>query len=168
MNSLRKPQLFIIVAMGKNRLIGIDNDLPWHLPNDLKHFKEATLGKPIIMGRKTFESFGGRPLPNRPNLVVSRNADYLAQGAEVFTSVEEAIASQKDAEEIAIIGGAQIYEQWINKVDRLIITQVDAELEGDAYFPEIDLAIWQEVLREHHPQDEKHNYAFDFVEYRKK
>lgn len=168
MNSLRKPQLFIIVAMGKNRLIGIDNNLPWHLPNDLKHFKEATLGKPIVMGRKTFESFGSTPLPKRPNLVVSRNMDYVAQGAEVFPSVEEALASQKDAAEIAIIGGAQIYEQWINKVDKLIITLVDAELEGDAYFPAIDLTIWQEVSRKHHPQDAKHKYAFDFVEYKKK
>jgi dihydrofolate reductase len=158
----------MIVAMAKNRMIGKDNQMPWHLPDDLKYFKAQTLNKPVIMGRKTFESLGSRPLPNRPNLVVSRNGDYQAAGVQVFDSVESAVASVSDAEEVVIMGGAQIYAQWIDKVDRLLITEVDAAPEGDAFFPEINHQAWLEVSRQHHPKDDKHAFAFDFVEYRKR
>lgn len=169
----------MIVAMAKNHMIGKDNQMPWHLPDDLKYFKAQTLNKPVIMGRKTFESLGSKPLPNRPNLVITRNAEFQAAGIEVFNSVEAAIESVKDQPEIVIMGGAQIYQQWIDKVDRLLITEVDVELDGDAYFPEFKRAdsadtaatshnqAWLEVSRQHHPIDEKHQYAFDFVEYKK-
>ena len=164
---MNQPRLMMIVAMAKNRMIGKDNQMPWHLPDDLKYFKAQTLNKPVIMGRKTFESLGSRPLPNRPNLVVSRNGDYQAAGVQVFDSVESAVASVSDAEEVVIMGGAQIYAQWIDKVDRLLITEVDAAPEGDAFFPEINHQAWLEVSRQHHPKDDKHVFAFDFVEYRK-
>jgi dihydrofolate reductase len=162
---MKQPKLMIIVAMAKNRMIGKDNQMPWHLPDDLKYFKAQTLNKPVIMGRKTFESLGSRPLPNRPNLVVSRNVEYKPEGVQVFDSVENAIASVANADEVVIMGGAQIYAQWVNKVDRLLITEVDAEPEGDAFFPEFDQQAWREVSRQHHPGDVQHEFAFDFVEY---
>lgn len=162
-----RPQLMIIVAMAKNHMIGKANQMPWHLPDDLKHFKAHTLNKPVIMGRKTFESLGARPLPNRPNLVVSRNPNFSAPSIDVFDSVDRAIASVAEAEEVVIMGGAQIYTQWLDKVDRLLITEVDASPEGDAYFPQIDQQAWCEVSRQHHPADERHAYGFDFVEYRR-
>ena len=164
---MNQPRLMMIVAMAKNRMIGKDNQMPWHLPDDLKYFKAQTLNKPVIMGRKTFESLGSRPLPNRPNLVVSRNAQYKPEGVQVFDSVESAISAVSDADEVVIMGGAQIYAQWIDKVDRLLITEVDAAPEGDAFFPEINHQAWLEVSRQHHPKDDKHVFAFDFVEYRK-
>lgn len=165
---MSRPKLMMIVAMAKNHMIGKDNKMPWHLPDDLKYFKAQTLNKPVIMGRKTFESLGSRPLPKRPNLVVSRNASFQADGIKVFDSVETAINSVKDVNEVVIMGGAQIYAQWINQVDRLLITEVETELDGDAYFPVIDHQAWYEVSREHHPQDDKHTFAFDFVEYKKR
>lgn len=162
-------QLMMIVAMAKNRMIGKDNQMPWHLPDDLKYFKAQTLNKPVIMGRKTFESLGSRPLPNRPNLVITRNVEFQAVGVEVFNSVESALESVKTFPEVVIMGGAQIYQQWIDKVDRLLITEVEVELDGDAYFPDFKAGnqIWLEVSRKHHSIDEKHKYAFDFVEYKK-
>ena len=163
--SVNKPTLTMIVAMAKNRMIGKDNQMPWHLPDDLKYFKAQTLNKPVIMGRKTFESIGSRPLPNRPNLVISRNPDFFAKDVQVFNSVENAIASLTDTPEIVIMGGAQIYAQWIDKVDRLLITEVNATPDGDAFFPEIDHQAWLEKSRQHHVADERHAYAFDFVEY---
>lgn len=165
---MTRPKLSIIVAMAKNHMIGKDNKMPWHLPDDLKYFKAQTLNKPVIMGRKTFESLGSRPLPNRPNLVISRNADYVAGGAQVFGSVEAALASVNDHAEVMIIGGAQIYAQWLDRVDQLLITEVDASPEGDAFFPPIDHQAWLEVSRQHHGADEKHRYAFDFVCYQKR
>jgi dihydrofolate reductase len=159
------PKLMMIVAMAKNRMIGKDNQMPWHLPDDLKYFKAQTLNKPVIMGRKTFESIGSRPLPNRRNLVISRNPDFSATGIEVYDSVEKALASASESPEVVIMGGAQIYMQWIDKVDRLLITEVDAAPEGDAFFPEIDHQAWLALSRQHHPADERHAYAFDFVEY---
>lgn len=163
--SMKQPKLMMIVAMAKNRMIGKDNQMPWHLPDDLKYFKAQTLNKPVIMGRKTFESIGARPLPNRPNLVVSRNADFQADGIQVFDSVESAISAVRDADEVVIMGGAQIYAQWLEKVDRLLITEVDAAPQGDAFFPAIDHQAWCEVSRQHHPADAQHLFAFDFVEY---
>lgn len=163
--NMKQPKLMMIVAMAKNRMIGKENQMPWHLPDDLKYFKAQTLNKPVIMGRKTFESLGARPLPNRPNLVVSRNKDFSAEGIQVFDSVESAIASVANADEVVIMGGAQIYTQWVDKVDRLLITEVDATPQGDAFFPEFDQQTWREVSRQHHPADAQHLFAFDFVEY---
>ncbi|AHF01820.1 diacylglycerol kinase [Thiomicrospira aerophila AL3] len=166
--SFKRPKLMMIVAMAKNRMIGKDNQMPWHLPDDLKYFKAQTLNKPVIMGRKTFESIGARPLPNRPNLVISRNPDFQAEGIQVFDSVELAIESVAEADEVVIMGGAQLYAQWLDKVDRLLITEVDAAPEGDAFFPVIDRQAWREVSRQHHPADARHPFAFDFVEYHKR
>lgn len=164
---VNKPKLMMIVAMAKNRMIGLNNKMPWHLPDDLKYFKAQTLNKPVIMGRKTFESIGARPLPNRPNLVVSRNAEFKAEGIEVFNSVEKAIDSVVNSSEVVIMGGAQIYAQWIDRVDRLLITEVNAEPVGDAFFPVIDKQAWLEVSRVEHAADERHAFSFDFVEYQR-
>ncbi len=150
----------LIAAMDRNRAIGKGNALPWHLPDDLKHFKHITLGKPVVMGRKTFESLGCRPLPGRRNIVVSRNG-FAAEGAEVFASLEEALAAaQAEAEEVMVIGGAQIYQQALPRADRVYLTRVETEVEGaDAWFPELDDS-WQLCGQEAHPVDEKHPWPF--------
>ncbi len=153
--------LSLIVAMDNNRVIGKDNDLPWHLPADLKFFKATTLGKPIIMGRKTFESIG-RPLPGRRNIVVTRNADWSADGVDVATNLDAAIALVAGEPEAMIIGGAQIYGQALDYVDRLHVTEVDTSVEGgDAHFPEIAPTLWSEISRETHPAAEgRPGFAF--------
>ncbi|WP_202984507.1 type 3 dihydrofolate reductase [Thiomicrorhabdus xiamenensis] len=158
-------KLSMIVAMSKNRVIGRDNDMPWHLPDDLQWFKKNTLGKPVIMGRKTFESLGCRPLPKRANLVISRQTD-LDYAAPVYASVEAALQDIKldHPDEVVIMGGGQLYAQMLPKVDRLYLTLIDAELDGDTHFPDWTQAgQWFEVYREHHPADERHEYAFDYV-----
>lgn len=155
-------ELIIIVARAKNGVIGADNQLPWKLPEDLKHFKETTLGHPIIMGRNTWESLG-RPLPGRRNIVVSRNTRYSPEGAEVFSSLDDAIDACSGSDKVFIIGGAQIYEQAMNMADTLIVTEVDIEVVGDAHFPNIDPENWEEIARESHHNG---NLAFDFVTYR--
>ena len=140
--------LCLIAALADNRVIGRDNQLPWHLPADLKHFKALTLGKPIIMGRKTWDSLG-RPLPGRLNLVVSRQPGLTLEGAEVFATLEAAIeradvwAREEDAEELMLIGGAQLYELGLEQADRLYLTRVGLEPEGDAFFPQIDESVWR-------------------------
>lgn len=130
----------LIAAMDKNRLIGVKNGLPWHLPADFKHFKEVTMGKPVVMGRKTFESIG-KPLPGRKNIVVSRSG-FEADGVISVDSIEAAIAEVFDAEEVMIIGGASFYEQMILNAHRMYLTYVDTECEGDAWFPEFDQTAW--------------------------
>lgn len=156
-------ELGLIVAKSKNNVIGLDNQLPWHLPEDLKHFKNTTLGCPIIMGRNTWVSLG-RPLPGRRNIVISRTPNFQAEGAEVFKSLDEAINACQDVERAFIIGGAQIYALAIDRVDTMVITEVDTVIEGDAYFPEIT-PMWQETDRESH-----HNgsLGYAFVTYRRK
>lgn len=142
--------LCLIAALAENRVIGRDNQLPWHLPADLKHFKAKTLGKPIIMGRKTWDSLG-RPLPGRLNLVVSRQAGLQLEGAEVFATVEaahkraEAWAREQGVDEVMLIGGAQLYEQALPGADRLYLTRVALQPDGDAWFPAFDEAQWQRV-----------------------
>lgn len=153
----------LIAAMDKHHVIGKDNDMPWHLPDDLKFFKANTTGKTVIMGRKTFESIGSRPLPNRRNLVVSRNADYALEGAELFTSVEAALQSCDATSEIIIMGGGQLYRQMLPFANTLYVTQVEAEVDGDTRFPEWDTTEWQAISEQYHPQDERHLYAFSFV-----
>jgi dihydrofolate reductase len=140
--------LCLIAALAENRVIGRDNQLPWHLPADLKHFKAKTLGKPIIMGRKTWDSLG-RPLPCRLNLVVSRQPDLRLEGAEVFPSLEAALvraeqwAREQGVDELMLIGGAQLYEQGLARAERLYLTHVALAPEGDAWFPAFDEAVWQ-------------------------
>ena len=167
----KEIKLSMIAAMTKNHVIGKDNDMPWHLPDDLQFFKKNTLGKPVIMGRKTFESLGCRPLPNRPNLVISRQTD-LDYSVPVFSCVEDAlkflVGKAEVPEEVVIMGGGQLYRQMINEVNKLYITEIDAELEGDTFFPDFDRQDWEVIAKEHHPADEKHQYAFDFITLRKK
>jgi dihydrofolate reductase len=153
----------LIWAMDENRLIGVENRLPWKLPADMNWFRRHSLGKPIIMGRKTFDSFGGRPLPERTNIVVTRDKDYRAEGAVVVYSIEEALQAAGDAEEVMIIGGASFYEQLLPRADRLYITVVHGEFEGDAWFPDFDMSEWQEFAREEHAVDEKNEYACTFL-----
>lgn len=161
--NIKHPLITMIAAMDRNHVIGADNDMPWHLPDDLKFFKAKTLGKPVIMGRKTFESIGSRPLPNRRNMVITREADYPAKGAEIFDSVEKALQSCQVEDEIVIMGGGQLYQQMMPLADKLYVTLVAAEVEGDTVFPKWAEQDWQELERVHHPKDEKHCYAFDFV-----
>ncbi len=156
-------KIALIAAMTDDRVIGIENRLPWKLPADMKWFRRHTLGKPIVMGRKTFESFGGKPLPERLNIVITRDRDYRAEGAVVVHDIDAALAAAGDAEEVMIIGGASFYEQMLPRADRLYLTFVHADVEGDAWFPEFDRSQWREVYREDHEADEKNPYAYSFV-----
>lgn len=152
----------IIVAMDRNRLIGSNNGLPWRLPADLKHFKAITLGKPVIMGRKTYESIG-RPLPERQNIVVSRTAGFVAPGCTTVTSADAALEAAGSAAEIMVIGGAQLYAQLLPRVRRIYLTQIDSAFDGDAWFPELDEVLWHETAREDHAPDDRNPYAYSFV-----
>lgn len=156
----------IIAAIGKNRELGKDNDLIWHLPNDLKRFKKVTSGHDVIMGRKTFESLG-RPLPNRTNIIITRNKNYKAEGCIVVNSLEAALNTATDANPY-ILGGGNIYSLAIKIADVLDLTLVDAELEADVFFPEIDTEIWKETSREDFKADEKHEYNYSFVTFKRK
>ena len=157
----------IVVAKASNNVIGAKNDLIWHLPNDLKHFKSLTSGHPIIMGRKTYESLG-RPLPNRTNIVVTRDQNWNAEGIEIVSSLSKAIEVAKTiADDIYVIGGGNIYKQAMEFTDILYITEVHHEFDGDTYFPEIDNDEWEEVEREDFKKDEEHPYAYSFVTYKK-
>ena len=156
----------LIAAMDKNRLIGAGNGLPWHLPADFQHFKAITLGKPVIMGRKTFESIG-RPLPGRKNIVISASG-FSADGITVVDSIDRALSEAGDAEEVMIIGGASFYQQMIDRADRMYLTFVDAECEGDAWFPEYNIDDWEIVSEQEYLADEKNNFSFRIVEYQRK
>ncbi|WP_397455462.1 dihydrofolate reductase [Pseudomonas versuta] len=162
--------LSLIAALGENRVIGVDNSMPWHLPADFKYFKATTLGKPIIMGRKTWDSLG-RPLPGRLNLVVSRQTGLQLEGAEVFASLEAAVeraqawAQEQGVSEVMLIGGAQLYSQGLADADRLYLTRVGLSPEGDAWFPEFDQAQWKLVSNEPHPAaDDKPAFSFEVWE----
>ena len=148
--------------MARNRVIGHDNKLPWHLPADLRHFKELTLGKPIIMGRKTWESLPGL-LPGRRHIVVTRQQDYVAQGAETASDLESAIALAGDVDEVMIVGGATLYAEALPMADRLYMTLVDADIDGDAHFPDFDLDAWQVIAESSVPVDEKNRYDLRFL-----
>ncbi len=160
---MSRPTISLIAAMADDRAIGIENRLPWKLPADMKWFRRHTLGKLIVMGRKTFESFGARPLPERTNIVVTRDADYKAEGIVVVHSIEQAIAAARNVEELMIIGGESFYEQMLPRADRFYLTLVHGRFEADAWFPEFDWNDWQEVVREEHPVDEKNAYACSFL-----
>lgn len=161
-------KLSLIVAMAENHVIGRNNQLPWYLPEDLKYFKRVTMGKPVIMGRKTFESIG-KPLPGRTNIVVTRNGDYRAEGIKVVNTLEAArdlcdsIAVVDGTEEAMVIGGAQIYAQALSMADRLYLTEVHAEVEGDASFPDFDRNEWQELGRETFQATEPNPYDYSFI-----
>jgi len=157
-----KPSLSLIVAYADNRVIGRDNDLPWKLPGDLAHFKRTTLGHPIIMGRKTWESLG-RPLPGRTNIVVTRQAGYEATGAVVVASLQAALDTCLADESPFVIGGAQIYALALPLADRIVATEVHTEAQGDAWFPALPAGQWQETDRR--PQAAENGLQYDFVTY---
>ena len=159
----------IIAAVAANRIIGKDNDLVWRLPADLRHFKNITSGHYIIMGRKSFESIG-KPLPNRTSIIITRNPDYKQEGALVANSLEAALekAENDKQDKVFILGGGQIYRNALSISDYMYITELHESFEGDTLFPEIDQAIWREVLREDFPADEKNRYDYSFVEYMRK
>ena len=152
----------LIAAMDRNHLIGNKNRLPWHLPADFAHFKAVTMGKPVVMGRKTWESIG-RPLPGRTNIVLSRNPEAHFEGAVCVGGFDEAMAVVPDAEEIMVIGGSTIYEMLLPIADRMYLTFVDAEFEGDAWFPEYKDTEWQQSESRLRPADEKNLYDCRFV-----
>jgi len=155
----------IVVAKAENNIIGSDNQLIWHLPNDLKHFKKLTSGHPVIMGRKTYESIG-KPLPNRTNIVITRNKSWNSEGIVIVNSLEEAIEKGKEIDlEIFIIGGGKIYEQAMGFANALEVTEVHHSFEGDTKFPEIDLKIWKETVREDFEKDAKHRFDYSFVRF---
>lgn len=155
-------QLSLIVAYAQNNVIGRDNTLPWKLPSDLAHFKRTTLGHPIIMGRKTWESLG-RPLPGRRNIVISRNPRYEAPGAQCVNTLALAIEAVQDAEQAFVIGGAQIYQEALPFAQQVIATEVQAHIEGDAFFAPLDKRQWTEISRTSHPPE--NGLSFDVVQY---
>lgn len=158
-------EISLIWAMTTNRVIGRDNDLPWHLPREMRHFMTTTRGHPVIMGRRTFESMD-RPLPRRTNIVVTRQQDYRAEGATVVPDLDTALAVARQqcradgVDETFVIGGAELYRAAWPVATRLYVTEIEAELEGDTYFPELDFSPWRPVHQEHFPADEAHAYPF--------
>jgi len=152
----------IIVAVAENGVIGTGNRLPWHLPDDLKRFKALSMAKPIVMGRRTFDSIG-KPLPGRTNIVVSRQAGLAIDGTIVKPSLEAALAAAGAVPEIVVIGGAEIFRQVLPRTDVVHLTRVHAHIAGDVVFPALDAGKWRETAVEHHAADERHQYAFTFV-----
>ena len=155
-------RLSIIAAMANDRVIGRQNRLPWHLPADLQHFKRVTMGKPMIMGRKTWESLPGL-LPGRRHIVVTRDPGYQAKGAELAHSLEQAIAMAGAVDEIMVVGGAELYRQALDRADRVYLTEIDLEVEGDAWFPEFDQSTWRETERQAHSADDQNHWPYAFV-----
>lgn len=164
--------LSMIIAAAENRVMGKDNQMPWHLPNDLQYFKRSTMGKPMIMGRKTYESLG-KPLPGRPHIIITRQADYQAPNAneqvQVVTNLADAISAAQalvagtDEQETMVIGGAEICSLAFPQTERLYLTQVHAEVDGDVYFPEFDPNEWREVSREDYQASENNPYDYSFI-----
>lgn len=154
--------LSLIVALARNRVIGRAGRLPWRLPEDLKFFRRMTVGKPVLMGRRTFESIG-RPLPERQNIVLSRDPAYRAEGCQVVQSLGAALAVASPATEVMVIGGAMLYARTLPQAERLYLTLVEAEVAGDVYFPAFDWRAWREDWREEHPADERHAYPYTFL-----
>lgn len=159
-------KISLIVAASENNVIGKDNDLPWKLPNDMKFFVRTTKGHHILMGRKNLESFG-KLLPNRTNILLTRDQGYEFEGAEIFFDLERAIdfARSNGENELMIIGGGEIYRQSLPFADHIYLTRVHAEIEGDVYFPELDPSIWELTSEERHEKDEKHNFSFTFQQF---
>jgi dihydrofolate reductase len=166
------PLVSLIVAAAANGVIGCDNQMPWHLPEDLAHFKRLTLGHPVVMGRKTYESILaalGKPLPGRTNIVVTRQAGFAAPGCIVAASLDAALAAAaRAAEEIFVIGGAEIYRLALERADRVYLTRIDAAFDGDATFPALDPAAWRETERENHPPVCGRAFGFAFLRYERR
>lgn len=162
----------MIAAIATNRVIGKDNDLVWRLPDDMKYFMQTTQNHFVIMGRKNYESIPPkfRPLPNRVNIIVTKQNDYQAPDCIITNTIEDALeyAREHEQEEVFVIGGGQIYKQSLPLAHRLYITEVQEYFEGDTYFPEIDHRLWEEISRKHHDKDDKHKHEFDFVIYDRK
>jgi dihydrofolate reductase len=161
---MSKPSIGLVAAMAKNRVIGKDNQMPWHLPADLKHFKAVTMGKPIIMGRKTYESIG-RPLPGRLNIVVSRNPKLSIAGCQIATSLQAALAMVKDHTEVMVIGGGQLYREALPLANNLYLTFIDLDTDGDTQFPEFEHLALTETKRTFSSPDDANPYALEFVDY---
>jgi dihydrofolate reductase len=157
----------IIAAVADNMVIGNKNSLPWNLPADMEYFKKATLGKTIIMGAKTFESIG-KVLPNRKNIILSYDKSYKAEGCVIVTSIEQALKEVKEDEEVMIAGGASVYKQFLPLANRLYLTFIHHDFEGDAYFPEFDINQWKEIKRIDNQPDEKNLYSYSFVIFERK
>lgn len=162
-----RPRIALIAAMAANRVIGQGNKMPWHLPADLKHFKRLTIGKPIVMGRKTFESIGSKPLPGRVNIVITRQADFHPTGVVVAPDLQKAleIAAGHALDEIMVIGGATVYEQALPLADRLYLTFIQLNVSGDAHFPDLRQFKWNEISSESHTPDAENPYNYSFVTY---
>jgi len=152
----------LIVAMTRNRVIGQGGRMPWHLPADLRHFRKLTMGKPIVMGRKTFESIG-KALPGRRNIVVTRQQNYQARDCLVVDSLERALTDNRDSREVMIIGGAEIYSEALPRADRIYLTLIECELDGDATFPELDRCQWRQKERIDYPPDDENAFALSFI-----
>ena len=148
--------------MDSNGVIGKDNELPWHLPADLQHFKKTTMGKPILMGRKTWESIG-RPLPGRTNIVITRDSDYQADGCVVVNSIDAAMTAAAGQDEVMVIGGAELYRQVLPRADTLYLTRVHASVDGDTVFPGLNAADWQEAERSDQSANEKNPHDYSFI-----
>lgn len=152
----------LIAAMDENRVIGRDNALPWRLPADMRHFRELTMGKPLLMGRKTFESIG-KALPGRRNIILTRDPDFRAPDCEVARTLDEALAAGAGSDELMVLGGADLFAQLLPRASRLYLTEIHASFSGDAWFPEFSRQEWAEVERIRHAADEKNPYAYSFV-----
>ena len=164
-------KIALIAAMSTNRVIGINNDLPWHLPDDMKYFMNTTLGRTVIMGRKNYDSLPSKykPLPNRTNVIITRQNNYQVNNCQVVGSMEAAIQLAQESGEgmLFIIGGGQIYELGLEYADEVYLTEIDAQIEkGEVFFPELG-SEWLEHSRKHHPKDDRHQFSFDFVIYKK-
>jgi dihydrofolate reductase len=166
----KRPELVVIAAVARGGVIGRDNALPWHLPADLQHFKRTTLGAPVIMGRRTWESLPPhfRPLPGRRNVVITSHARWHADGAQAVPSLEQALDMLADAPRVFVIGGAALYASALPVADELVLTEIDADFDGDAHFPAWDRSAFAEVSRESHPAEPPHTPGFAFVTYRRR
>ena len=160
-----KPKISFVVAMDRKRLIGAGDALPWRLPDEIRRFKEITMGHAVLMGRKTYESIPEkfRPLKGRTNIVLTTQEDFEAPGCLVVHSLEEARTAVEPDQELMVIGGSSLFAELMPLVDRLYLTEIDGEYTGDVYFPEIDLSAWREIGREEHPRDERHDSPFTFL-----
>jgi dihydrofolate reductase len=157
----------LVVAMARNRVIGRDNALPWRLPADLAHFRKVTMGHPIVMGRRTFESIG-KALPGRKNIVITHNREYAAHGCIVVNSLDEAWKAAGNAEEVCVIGGTTLFDETLSFADVIHLTEVGADVEGDTFFPEFDRSEWSEREIARHPADERNAYPFRILELTRK
>lgn len=155
-------KLAFIVAMDENRAIGYQNQLPWHMPADLAHFKKNTLNKPMVMGRKTYESIG-RPLPKRRNMIVTRDQDYVVEGGEVFTSIDAALAEVVDADEVMVIGGANLFTQLLPKANKLYLTKIHHQFTADTYLDAVDLTQWRTIEELYNKADTDNPYDYTFL-----